>query len=554
MNRSPLLIAIALIPGAMSAQDFCVQGNPYPLGSSSYTAELVDVNADGNLDIVASLNTAGMQVFLGDGQGGLTPGAALPVGIGVISIASFDANGDGHADLAAADTNLDRVYVLVGDGAGAFVLTDQLAGGNDPYCTVTADMDEDGYVDVLSANRFSGNITLWRGNGDGTFATATSISCGNEPSGLRVVDLDLDGDLDCVVANRGSNDLWVFRGDGQGGLAKANTYPTGGGPIGLDVADINGDGLPDVAVANHGHDTISLFLGTGTMDLTANGTLGTQLQPEALALVDLDGDGLVDVAVENSNSDTISLYHGHGDGTFAAGQHEPAGDRPHGLDAADLDHDGLADVVTSNLNSNDVWVHMSDPCPMQIDGVSPTSAQHPGLVTVTGSHLQHVTSAAIQGIGAAIAEQSANSLTLQPAPGDPGFVLLDLTTATSSASETVEMWPSLKASTTGVGGVVETELQLGASGIWALALGASKLSAPLSLPPCWYGLFLDPTDVLVIVDSGLFPTSAPVLRTYPVPNNPAHVGLQLHLQAWTTETFLAPYEVCSFTNEVSIQL
>lgn len=118
--------------------------------------ELQDVTGDGEPDLIASINIGTItfphevvQVFKGNGDGSFTYLASYsPAGSGVPLIAAGDFNGDGHVDIAVANT--DTLSLFYGDGTGAFSATPEtrslecLTGSIDAQ-----DLNGDGKADLI---------------------------------------------------------------------------------------------------------------------------------------------------------------------------------------------------------------------------------------------------------------------------------------------------------------------------------------------------------------------------------------------------------------------
>jgi len=120
-----------------------------------------DLNEDGKVDVVvtsASSNYA--SVFLGVGNGALSPRRNFTTHFGPRLIAIVDLNGDGHLDLGISNLDSNDASILLGDGSGAFGPRTDVPAGDGPYGIALGDFDDDLRSDLAIANYFAGSVTV----------------------------------------------------------------------------------------------------------------------------------------------------------------------------------------------------------------------------------------------------------------------------------------------------------------------------------------------------------------------------------------------------------
>jgi Bacterial Ig-like domain (group 3)/FG-GAP-like repeat len=199
-------------------------------GSIPVIASIVDINNDGNVDLVAysssfvvtngvGVSTANLQIYLGKGDGTFATTPTTPITSAKLASATVaDFNGDGKLDLACLgeDANTQgQLFIALGKGDGTFATpTTLLLQGGDVVPEsglAAADFDGDGKVDLayLDSESFSG---IFYGKGDGTF-TSVPISNGQvapkdlvnlfigSSAGTIALDLNKDGHPDIINGN-----------------------------------------------------------------------------------------------------------------------------------------------------------------------------------------------------------------------------------------------------------------------------------------------------------------------------------------------------------------
>ncbi len=345
-----------------------------------------DFNGDGLLDLAVD-GVSTVTIFLSKGDGTFQAASTFATGGGVGALAVADFNGDGKLDIATANfrTSLDRfhpgiiesdVRIFLGNGDGTFQAAGSFPAGIGPISLAVGDFNGDGVPDLAVADRgyqTPGNtVSILLGNGDGTFRDPQIYTVGTYPRSVVVGDINGDGHLDVVVANSGSNTVTVLLGNGDGSLGAALSYAVGSSPQSVAVGDFNGDGFLDLAVANQGtardysDSDLSILLGNGDGTFQSPERYLIGFAPSSVAVGDFDKDGHLDVVVDNSSSTTnldgkVTVLLGNGDGTFRVVDRSYAvGSGPATLAVVDFNSDGLLDLAVASANSGTLTILLND--------------------------------------------------------------------------------------------------------------------------------------------------------------------------------------------------
>ena len=335
----------------------------YDFGSASdptYAISLGDLDADGDLDIIAGSSSMANQVYLGYGNGTFAAGSDVDTPTNTTrSGALGDVDGDGDLDFVAGNTSqANRVYLSNGNGT--------FASGNDLNAATNAtrdialgDMDGDGDFDFVEGN-YNQTNRIYLGNGDGTFGASNNVDTPtNKTLDVTIGDVDNDGDLDLVSGNYNQrNRVYLSNGDGTFAVGSDIDTPTQK-THDLSLGDVDGDGDLDVVVGDRTQVNL-VHLGNGDGTFVAGSNIAaTTLQTQKALLGDIDGDGDLDVVTANSNAGGVKrFYLGNGDGTFAAGSDLDASVNG-SVSAAlgDLDGDGDLDFVVGNTSGNQIFLN-----------------------------------------------------------------------------------------------------------------------------------------------------------------------------------------------------
>jgi len=342
-------------------------------GTGPTGVEYADLNADGNLDMIAVNNTSNnVGVRLGNGDG--TFGALVNyagLGVGARFLAVGDTNGDGRLDVVVSNQASNNVSLLLGNGNGTLQAATTYAVGATPFGVTTGDLNGDGRADVVVANFGTNDVSVLLGQAGGTLGAATNFATlGTNPLVPALGDLNGDGRLDLVVTNFNSASMSVLLGTGTGSFGPATTFALSANPWTVRLADVNNDGRLDALAASQGSSVVDVRLGTGTGSFGALSSFSSGVGGiRGLGVADVNGDGRRDVVVSSfANPGSTAVLLGTGTGTFgAAGTILAVGGSPNWLTLADVNNDGRPDVSTADFSSNTVSLRLNSFAPLVLE-------------------------------------------------------------------------------------------------------------------------------------------------------------------------------------------
>jgi hypothetical protein len=334
-------------------------------GASNYLLALGNftTSTQTQLDLVVADSSGKVTVLSNIGGGNFKVQPYVPVSASFSSVVTADLNGDGIADVVAADSNTGSVWVLPGTGNGGlatpinvatglgqgavFVALGKFSNANQvlPDLVVAA---QNGVVEVLTNSSAGSTIS---------FAPPVVISGGLIPTGVTSIlaqDFNQDGLTDLVVA---STQVWFFFditvSGGLPAFAGPTPYVVGNVPVAMAAGDFNGDGSLDLAVNNSipnpssntncttnlnpvncGSNTMSVLLNTGFF---AKGSLSASPDP---------------VQVGHSVTFTATFSGSKGMPTGQVTFYDGSGKPPTNLGSAPLQN-GVATVVVTTLTVGD---------------------------------------------------------------------------------------------------------------------------------------------------------------------------------------------------------
>jgi hypothetical protein len=257
-----LLAASGIYPAAVIPAP-----NKYEFYVGAEDLDVGDINGDGHLDIVAAgSDEGGINAYLGDGTAlnWTRHDCGLPTQGWGNRVMLVDMNADGWLDLVASASAGPRVWTnRAGEGFEEYSFGMPEPSINGLYQGLAVgDVNEDGMLDVVVSNWVDGP-EVWFQLGHGLWRKSPDVfpMLRGGATGLALGDLDRDSHLDIVVAGRLDprevglvRGVFFLHGDGTGNFTRfrACGLPETGllQIAGIGLGDIDADGYLDVAVGS----------------------------------------------------------------------------------------------------------------------------------------------------------------------------------------------------------------------------------------------------------------------------------------------------------------
>ena len=196
-------------------------------GAGVTTAAVVDVNHDDHIDVVV----AGTDVWwFPQSRLRSQPLPGQPVVDAshvtrVVAVLAFDVNGDGWADVVAADVDASRVVWFANTGGGFDASPAAVPGvvmQDAAVALAAADLDVDGWTDVVAVVFGADRVTWVRNARYGAWGAQLVMDASADgPTAIVAADWDVDGDDDVAVVARWDGALRTYTSDACHGVCAA---------------------------------------------------------------------------------------------------------------------------------------------------------------------------------------------------------------------------------------------------------------------------------------------------------------------------------------------
>jgi len=369
----------------------------YPLGSTyGGTVFAADYNNDGFVDIATTSGGDGLypgddivSVLLNDGAGNFNSDTDYPTGRSPTWLQAVDLELDGDLDLVVGKygINILQFMVFYNAGDGTFPSSHIYYPGVSQNDGFAADFNDDGYPDIATVNDGANSMMVMLNDQAGNFISPTFYPTAAYAGNIAGADFDNDGDIDLV--SRQSLSVTVFLNDGNADFSDSSSYNVSSNYGPTETADMNGDGYIDLVTGAAYGNSYNVLLNDGNGGFPAETTYnagGTNVHLGTICLADYDGDGDIDVAAGYAGNPTSSvvIYLNDGNGVIGPPDSYFGNGGGANIFAADINNDGRIDLAVRDDNVSDpdklffYWNEGPPPCAYVIGDVN-GSASYNGL-------------------------------------------------------------------------------------------------------------------------------------------------------------------------------
>lgn len=328
----------------------------YRSGSTNWAVVVIDMNRDGNADVVSASRSDGLiSIHYNDGKGDFKSKKSRKFQDSHRAMVTLDANGDGWPDIATV-TERGKICILLNDGRGGLKTSQVLLSGAVGQDIIVVDIDGDEDQDLLTVTNLDKRVNIHKNNGKGKFAASLALATGDKPRCVAVGDISGDGIRDIVVGGD-LGQLYIHKGAGNMQFTTHQRLRSCRDIWGLDLADFDKDGDLDIATCSYLNQDLFIHLNKGNGEFENPQELESGAHNINLVVVDLDRDDDLDIVTSSNADNAINFHINNGKGVFSDRRYRSTGLRPVSIGKGDFDGDGDIDIVTGSTDDGSINIH-----------------------------------------------------------------------------------------------------------------------------------------------------------------------------------------------------
>ncbi|NER15345.1 hypothetical protein GWK08_17960 [Leptobacterium flavescens] len=342
------------------------------LGNNSMDGVAIDIDNDGDTDMILAMEFRRNIILINDGQGRLTDESNNRFPNQVhdsedIAIADFDKDNDPDIVFVSEDDQTNEYYR--NNGQAVFTdVSNLLPVSGTSNVVETADFNNDTYPDLIIGNRGQNIILINDQAGGFTDETAARLPVDNSTTqDIELADINGDGNFDIIEANETSNRILINDGNGNFTDETATRLP----PVNdqtreVELADIDNDNDLDIFFANVdfggiGNPQNRMLLNDGNgnfSEITSSALPVSNFRTVGAIFYDINDDGFIDLISGNrfnSRENLVLINDGNRSFSDQTTTYFPSlNSYAFDFQLADFNGDGKTDIYFCNFQGNDI--------------------------------------------------------------------------------------------------------------------------------------------------------------------------------------------------------